>query len=79
MIVIVIFHVREISWFRSDVLMNGITVAALLVRQNIERNPGSKHNVSIRAFNCNGLGNIEKVVKIADMQLLVKCYGNKMV
>ena len=40
------------------------TLAILLLRQNIESNPGpendTKSNVVVRTYNCNGLGNINK-------------------
>ena len=40
------------------------TIANLLLRQNVESNPGPENNtapnVVIRTYNCNGLGNVNK-------------------
>ena len=57
----------------------GLIIRGLLVQQNVERNPGptehngkDKPNLNILTFNCNGLGNVQKL-----RRLLSKC--NKLV
>ena len=44
------------------------TIANMLLRQNVESNPGPENNIKpnvvIRTFNCNGLGNINKLRRL---------------
>ena len=45
--------------------MNGVMIYIMLLMQNVESNPGpgpaTVCNLSIRTYNCNGLGSIDKV------------------
>ena len=60
----------SIKWFKSGSYMNGIMNNMLLLSQGVERNPGpamqkmQKSNVSIRTYNCNGLGVVDKFRRI---------------
>ena len=60
----------EGTWFRSCTHMNRIMIDVMLLRQCIEINPGpvtgsvQKSNVSVRTYNCNGLGVINKFRRI---------------
>ena len=50
--------------------MNGIMIHVMLLRQCVESNPGpvlgsvQKSNMSVRTYNCNGLGVIDKFRRI---------------
>ena len=51
-------------------------IALMLLRQNVESNPGPdksiKPNVSVRTYNCNGLGNVSKFRQIIQFLLIFK-------
>ena len=54
---------KEQTWFRSCSYMNGMLKNILLLRQCVESNPGPvmhRSNVSVRTYNCNGLGVVDK-------------------
>ena len=57
-----------IVWFRSCNHMNGVMIYIMLLMQNVESNPGpgppTVCNLSVRTYNCNGLGNIDKFRRV---------------
>ena len=44
--------------------MVGLIVRLLLLTQNIESSPGLRYNMSVRTFNSNGLGNVDKLRRL---------------
>ena len=59
-----------VTWFKSSEAMKRVLISLLLPRQNIETNPGPqatfepKCNLSVRTYNCNGLGDTNKFRRI---------------
>ena len=57
------------AWFKSCKYMVSLTVQIMLLMQGVESNPGplvpnSKTNLSIRTYNTNGLGNLDKLRRL---------------
>ena len=61
---------RDVAWFRQCNYLKGILNHTMLLRQGVESNPGPlihkihKSNVSVRTYNCNGLGVTDKSRRI---------------
>ena len=57
--------IKKIELYEKTKSIRAKTIANMLLRQNVESNPGPendiKPNVVIRTYNCNGLGNIKKI------------------
>ena len=59
---------KGLAWFRSCHSMTDSTIDGILLVQGVESNPGPnpnpKPNLSVRTYNCNGLGNTDKFRRV---------------
>jgi len=58
----------RIIFYLTCEYINGLLIDILLVRQNVERNPGERNNINftIVTYNCNGLQNKVKLRRVLD-------------
>jgi exonuclease III len=55
--------VKEIVIISAAMMLN-LVIYLTLLKQNVERNPGPKEELKIITYNCNGLGNKEKLRRL---------------